>query len=241
MMEVSELKIPTHVSIIMDGNGRWAKKRGMPRPFGHKKGAEVVMDICQDADDLGIRYLTIYAFSTENWSRPSAEVRTLMLLFGKYLKICYNKAMENNMRVRIIGDKSALSPQLQESIRVLERDTEKFDGFHLQIAINYGSRDEMLRAMRAMMEDYKEGKFAADELDEARFSSYLDTADIPDPDLMIRTSGEQRLSNYLMWQHAYSEFYFTDTAWPDFNKEELVKALEAYTRRDRRYGKITEE
>ena len=199
------------------------------------------MDICQDADDLGIRYLTIYAFSTENWSRPSAEVRTLMLLFGKYLKICYNKAMENNMRVRIIGDKSALSPQLQESIRVLERDTEKFDGFHLQIAINYGSRDEMLRAMRAMMEDYKEGKFAADELDEARFSSYLDTADIPDPDLMIRTSGEQRLSNYLMWQHAYSEFYFTDTAWPDFNKEELVKALEAYTRRDRRYGKITEE
>ena len=241
MMEVSELKIPTHVSIIMDGNGRWAKKRGMPRTFGHKKGAEVVMDICQDADDLGIRYLTIYAFSTENWSRPSAEVRTLMLLFGKYLKICYNKAMENNMRVRIIGDKSALSPQLQESIRVLERDTEKFDGFHLQIAINYGSRDEMVRAMRAMMEDYKEGKFAADELDEARFSSYLDTADIPDPDLMIRTSGEQRLSNYLMWQHAYSEFYFTDTAWPDFNKEELVKALEAYTRRDRRYGKITEE
>lgn len=241
MMEVSELKIPTHVSIIMDGNGRWAKKRGMPRTFGHKKGAEVVMDICQDADDLGIRYLTIYAFSTENWSRPSAEVRTLMLLFGKYLKICYNKAMENNMRVRIIGDKSALSPQLQESIRVLERDTEKFDGFHLQIAINYGSRDEMLRAMRAMIEDYKEGKFAADELDEARFSSYLDTADIPDPDLMIRTSGEQRLSNYLMWQHAYSEFYFTDTAWPDFNKEELVKALEAYTRRDRRYGKITEE
>ena len=241
MMEVSELKIPTHVSIIMDGNGRWAKKRGMPRTFGHKKGAEVVMDICQDADDLGIRYLTIYAFSTENWSRPSAEVRTLMLLFGKYLKICYNKAMENNMRVRIIGDKSALSPQLQESIRVLERDTEKVGGFHLQVAINYGRRDGMLRAMRAMMEDYKEGKFAADELDEARFSSYLDTADIPDPDLMIRTSGEQRLSNYLMWQHAYSEFYFTDTAWPDFNKEELVKALEAYTRRDRRYGKITEE
>lgn len=199
------------------------------------------MDICQDADDLGIKYLTIYAFSTENWSRPSAEVRTLMLLFGKYLKICYNKAMENNMRVRIIGDKSALSPQLQESIRVLEEDTRKFDGFYLQIAINYGSRDEMLRAMRKMMVDYKDGKFTPEELDEARFSSYLDTADIPDPDLMIRTSGEQRLSNYLMWQHAYSEFYFTDTAWPDFNKDELVKALEAYTRRDRRYGKVTEE
>ncbi len=235
------MKIPAHVSIIMDGNGRWAKKRGMPRTFGHKKGAEVVMDICQDADDLGIKYLTIYAFSTENWNRPSAEVRTLMLLFGKYLKICYNKAMENNMCVRIIGDRSALSPQLQESIRVLEEDTREFTGFHLQIAINYGSRDEMLRAMRRMMEDYKEGKFTAQELDETRFSSYLDTADIPDPDLMIRTSGEQRLSNYLMWQHAYSEFYFTDTAWPDFNKAELVKALEAYTRRDRRYGKITEE
>ncbi len=199
------------------------------------------MDICQDADDLGIKYLTIYAFSTENWSRPSAEVRTLMLLFGKYLKICYNKAMENNMRVRIIGDKSALSLQLQKSIRVLEEDTRKFDGFYLQIAINYGSRDEMLRAMRKMMVDYKDGKFTPEELDEARFSSYLDTADIPDPDLMIRTSGEQRLSNYLMWQHAYSEFYFTDTAWPDFNKDELVKALEAYTRRDRRYGKVTEE
>ena len=240
-MELSDLKIPTHVSIIMDGNGRWAKKRGMPRTFGHKRGAEVVMDICQDAADLGIKYLTIYAFSTENWSRPSAEVRTLMLLFGKYLKICYNKAMENNMRVRIIGDKSALSPQLQESIRVLEEDTRKFDGFYLQIAINYGSRDEMLRAMRKMMVDYKDGKFTPEELDEARFSSYLDTADIPDPDLMIRTSGEQRLSNYLMWQHAYSEFYFTDTAWPDFNKDELVKALEAYTRRDRRYGKVTEE
>lgn len=240
-MELSDLKIPTHVSIIMDGNGRWAKKRGMPRTFGHKRGAEVVMDICQDADDLGIKYLTIYAFSTENWSRPSAEVRTLMLLFGKYLKICYNKAMENNMRVRIIGDKSALSPQLQKSIRVLEEDTRKFDGFYLQIAINYGSRDEMLRAMRKMMVDYKDGKFTPEELDEARFSSYLDTADIPDPDLMIRTSGEQRLSNYLMWQHAYSEFYFTDTAWPDFNKDELVKALEAYTRRDRRYGKVTEE
>ena len=240
-MELSDLKIPTHVSIIMDGNGRWAKKRGMPRTFGHKRGAEVVMDICQDADDLGIKYLTIYAFSTENWSRPSAEVRTLMLLFGKYLKICYNKAMENNMRVRIIGDKSALSPQLQKSIRVLEEDTRKFDGFYLQIAINYGSRDEMLRAMRKMMVDYKDGKFTPEELNEARFSSYLDTADIPDPDLMIRTSGEQRLSNYLMWQHAYSEFYFTDTAWPDFNKDELVKALEAYTRRDRRYGKVTEE
>lgn len=239
-MELNELKIPTHVSIIMDGNGRWAKKKGMPRTFGHKKGAEVVMDICQDADDLGIKYLTIYAFSTENWSRPSNEVKTLMLLFGKYLKICYNKAMENNMRVRIIGDKSALSKELQNSIKVLEEDTKHFTGFNLQIAINYGSRDEMLRGMKAMLEDYDAGKIDKEQLTEDLFSSYLDTADIPDPDLMIRTSGEQRLSNYLMWQHAYSEFYFTDTPWPDFNKQELIQALEAYTCRDRRYGKVKE-
>lgn len=237
-MDVSELKIPTHVSIIMDGNGRWAKKRGMPRTYGHKKGAEVVMDICEDADDLGIKYLTIYAFSTENWSRPSNEVKTLMLLFDKYLKICYKKAMKNNMRVRIIGDKSGLAPALQESIRILEEDTARFDGFHLQIAINYGSRDEMLRAMKAMMKAYQAGELSPEDLNEDMFSSYLDTADIPDPDLMIRTSGEQRLSNYLMWQHAYSEFYFTDTAWPDFDKAELIKALEAYTKRDRRYGNV---
>ncbi|MCD7922454.1 MAG: isoprenyl transferase [Clostridiales bacterium] len=239
-MELSQLKIPTHVSVIMDGNGRWAKKKGKPRTFGHKRGAEVVMDICRDADDLGIKYMTIYAFSTENWSRPDLEVKTLMLLFGKYLKICYDEAMKNNMRVRIIGDTSVLAPDLQERIRVLEEDTKTFTGFNLQIAINYGSRDEMLRAMKRMMKDYKDGKISEDDVNEARFGSYLDTADIPDPDLMIRTSGELRLSNYLMWQHAYSEFYFTDTPWPDFNKAELVKAIEAYTARDRRYGKVKE-
>ncbi len=239
-MNVEDLKIPTHVSVIMDGNGRWAKSKGMPRTFGHKKGAEVVMDICRDADDLGIKYLTIYAFSTENWNRPDLEVKTLMLLFGKYLKICYDEAQKNNMRVRIIGDTSALSSELQEKIRVLEEDTKDFTGFHLQIAINYGSRDEMIRAMKRMIKDYEEGRISAEELDEARFSTYLDTADIPDPDLMIRTSGELRLSNYLMWQHAYSEFYFTDTPWPEFNKAELLKAIEAYTMRDRRYGKVKE-
>ncbi|MCD8109171.1 MAG: isoprenyl transferase [Clostridiales bacterium] len=239
-MELSKLKIPTHVSVIMDGNGRWAKKKGKPRTFGHKRGAEVVMDICRDADDLGIKYMTIYAFSTENWSRPDLEVKTLMLLFGKYLKICYDEAMKNNMRVRIIGDTSVLAPDLQEKIRVLEEDTRTFTGFNLQIAINYGSRDEMLRAMKRMMKDYKDGRISEDDVNEARFGSYLDTADIPDPDLMIRTSGELRLSNYLMWQHAYSEFYFTDTPWPDFNKAELVKAIEAYTARDRRYGKVKE-
>lgn len=237
-MELSQLKIPTHVSIIMDGNGRWAKSKGMLRTYGHSKGADVIMDVCEDADALGIKYLTVYAFSTENWSRPEAEVKTLMFLFRKYIKICYNKAMKNNTRVRVIGDKTGLAEDLQESIRVLETDTAKNTGLQFQIAINYGSRDEMMRGMRRMMQDYKDGKIALEDVDEAHFSDYLDTAGIPDPDLMIRTSGEQRLSNYLMWQHAYSEFYFTNTPWPEFNKEELVKALEAYTSRDRRYGKV---
>ena len=237
-MELSQLKIPTHVSIIMDGNGRWAKSKGMPRTYGHSIGADVFMVICEDADALGIKYLTVYAFSTENWSRPEAEVKTLMFLFRKYIKICYTKAMKNNTKVRVIGDKTGLAEDLQESIRKLETDTAKNTGLQFQIAINYGSRDEMLRGMRQMMQDYKEGKITLEEVDEVHFSDYLDTAGIPDPDLMIRTSGEQRLSNYLMWQHAYSEFYFTDTPWPEFDKAELVKAIEAYTSRDRRYGKV---
>ncbi len=239
-MDHSQLKIPTHVSIIMDGNGRWAKQHGKPRTLGHKKGAEVVMDICRDADDLGIKYLTIYAFSTENWEREKNEVRALMTLFGTYLKICYREAMEHHMCVRVIGDTSVLSKDLKENIRNLEESTKDFDGFHLQIAINYGSRDEIMRAMKALVSDYSEDRFTKEEINESLFAGYLDTAGIPDPDLMIRTSGEMRLSNYLMWQHAYSEFYFTDTLWPDFNKEELVKAIEAYTLRDRRYGKVNE-
>ncbi len=237
-MDLEDLKIPTHVSIIMDGNGRWAKKRGMPRTFGHKRGAEVVMDICRESFKLGIKYLTIYAFSTENWNRPELEVRTLMTLFGRYLKICYGEAMENHMRVRVIGDRTGLSAELREQIRELEEASAGFTEFHLQIAINYGSRDEMLRAMKRMMADCKNGKISPEELDEAHFALYLDTAEIPDPDLMIRTSGELRLSNYLLWQHAYSEFYFTDTAWPDFDREELLKAIKAYTKRDRRYGRV---
>ncbi len=236
-MEQEELKIPTHVSIVMDGNGRWAKEHGKPRTFGHRKGAEVVMDLCRDADDLGIKYLTIYAFSTENWKRAESEVRALMSLFGTYLKICHREALEHHMCVRVIGDTSALAADLQDLIRILEEDTREFDGLHLQIAINYGSRDEMLRAMRALLRDHAAGSFEEKDLDEALFSGYLDTAGIPDPDLMIRTSGEMRLSNYLLWQHAYSEFYFTDTLWPDFNKDELIRAIEAYNRRDRRYGK----
>ncbi len=240
MTDPTGLKIPAHVSIIMDGNGRWAKQHGRPRNFGHKKGAEVVMDICRDADDIGIKYLTIYAFSTENWQRAESEVRALMTLFRQYLKICHREALEHHMCVRVIGDTSVLSDELKELIKILEEDTKDFEGLHLQIAINYGSRDEMVRAMRRIMEDQADGRISPADLDEVMFGSYLDTAGIPDPDLMIRTSGEMRLSNYLMWQHAYSEFYFTDTLWPDFNREELLKAIEAYTQRDRRYGKVSD-
>ena len=240
-MELSQLKIPTHVSIIMDGNGRWAKSKGMPRTYGHSKGADVLMDICEDADALGIKYLTVYAFSTENWSRPETEVKTLMFLFRKYIKICYGKAMKNNTRVRVIGDKTGLAEDLRESIRVLEEDTAKNTGLQFQIAINYGSRDEITRGMRRMAQDAAEGKLIPAQITEETIEGYLDTAGVPDPDLLIRTSGELRLSNFLLWQLAYTEFYFTDVAWPDFHKEDLIRAIEKYNGRDRRYGGVKEE
>lgn len=241
MMELEGLKIPTHVSIILDGNGRWAKSKGMPRTYGHTVGAKNIEQICMDADEIGIKYLTVYAFSTENWNRPSTEVVALMKLLTHYLRTIGKKAMKNNMRMRIIGDREGLSDDIQDAIVKLEDLTKNNTGLQFQIAINYGSRDEMLRAMKKMLVDYKEDKFTLDELDDAKYASYLDTADIPDPDLMIRTSGEERLSNYLMWQHAYSEFYFTKIPWPDFSKKDLMDAIRTYTGRDRRYGAIAEE
>ena len=231
-------KIPNHVAIIMDGNGRWAKAKKMPRNYGHTMGAKNVERICKAAHDMGIRYLTLYAFSTENWNRPDSEVSALMTLLDSYLKNCLKTAKKNNMRVRVIGDISRLTEKFQKSIRDLEEASKAYDGLNLQIAINYGSRDEMIRAMRRMLEDCGAGRLTAQELNEERFSRYLDTAEIPDPDLLIRTSGEQRLSNYLLWQLAYSEFYFTETPWPDFHEEELRQAVEAYSARDRRYGGI---
>lgn len=230
------MKIPEHVAIILDGNGRWAKRRGMPRNYGHTVGAKNVETVCQAADELGIRYLTLYAFSTENWNRPQAEVDALMKLLGSYLKNCIKTADKNNMRVRVIGETGRLSDAFQRRIRELEEASAHNTGLNLTIAINYGSRDEMLRAVRRIAEDTREGRLKASEIDEARFSSYLDTHGLPDPDLLIRTSGEQRLSNYLLWQLAYSEFYFTETAWPDFHKKELIEAVEAYSERDRRFG-----
>jgi undecaprenyl diphosphate synthase len=235
------MKIPQHIAIILDGNGRWAKSKGMPRNYGHTMGAKNVETVCQAAYDLGVKYVTMYAFSTENWNRPDGEVEALMKLLESYLKNCIKTADNNNMRVRHIGDKSRLSDRFQAQIAELEDKSSHNDGLYLIIAINYGSRDEMTRAMRHMASDVKDGSMSLEDITEETFAQYLDTAGIPDPDLMIRTSGEQRLSNYLLWQLAYSEFYFTEVPWPDFDKNELIKAIEAYNKRDRRFGGVKEE
>ena len=235
------MKIPQHVAIILDGNGRWAKSKGMPRNYGHMQGAKNVEVICEEAYKMGIKYLTVYAFSTENWNRPQDEVDALMKLLRNYMKTCLKTAAKNDMKIRVIGDKSRLDEDIRARIAELEESTKNNGGLNFQIAINYGSRDEMRRAMTALAKDCVEGKVNPDDISEALFDTYLDTHDIPDPDLMIRTSGEQRLSNYLLWQLAYSEFYFTDVPWPDFSKEELAKAIEQYNKRDRRFGGVKEE
>ena len=234
------MNVPQHIAIILDGNGRWAKKKGMPRSYGHTQGSKNVERICEDAYKMGVKYLTVYAFSTENWKRPMDEVDTLMNLLRNYMKTCLKTAEKNRMRVRVIGDKTALAEDIQKRIAELEEATKDNDGLCFQIALNYGSRDEMLRAMKRMAADCVDGKVDLEQVDEALFETYLDTHDIPDPDLMIRTSGEQRLSNYLLWQLAYSEFYFTDVLWPDFTKEDLAKAIEYYNCRDRRFGGVKE-
>ena len=212
------MKIPQHVAIILDGNGRWAKSKGMPRNYGHTVGAKNVETVCQAAHDMGMKYLTLYAFSTENWNRPDNEVNALMKLLESYLKNCIKTADKNNMRVRVIGDTTKLSEKFQNQIKELESASAHNDGLNL-----------------------RDGKLQENEIDETHFETYLDTKDIPDPDLLIRTSGEQRLSNYLLWQLAYSEFYFTEVPWPDFHKEELEKAVEAYNKRDRGFGALSEE
>lgn len=232
------LKIPEHIAIIMDGNGRWAKKRRMPRNIGHTQGAKRVEEICRAAYDFGIKYLTIYAFSTENWTRPAEEVDALMKILRNYLKESIRKATENNMRVRVIGDRSSLPQDITESIEKLEQVSAGNSGLNFQIALNYGSRDEILRGIKKLLADCQSGTLAPEQVDEAVFSSVLDTGGIPDPDLIIRTSGEERLSNFLLWQAAYSEFYFPDVLWPDFDKKELGKAIEQYTGRDRRFGGV---
>lgn len=235
------MNVPNHIAIILDGNGRWAKKKGMPRSYGHVKGCANLETICDDMKQLGVKYLTVYAFSTENWKRSREEVEGLMKLFRNYLKKCIKIAERNKMRVRVIGDITAFDKDIQERIAYLEEFSKKYDELHFQIALNYGSRDEITRGMRRLARDAAEGKIKPEEVDEEMVESYLDTAGIPDPDLLIRTSGELRLSNFLLWQLAYTEFYFTDVAWPDFNREELIRAIEKYNARDRRYGGVKEE
>ena len=234
----TQLVIPQHVAIILDGNGRWAKRRGMPRNYGHLRGAQNLEVICEDAWDIGIKYLTVYLFSTENWKRSQEEVSALMQLFYRYTKTSVKRARDNNMRVRVIGDPSAFEQRLQDNLNELVESSKNNTGLQFQLALNYGSRDEITRAVRKIAGECRDGRLDPGEITEETIAAHLDTAGIPDPDLLIRTSGEQRLSNYLMWQLAYTEFYFTEVPWPAFTKDELWKAIEAYNHRDRRSGGV---
>ena len=236
-----KLKIPAHIAIILDGNGRWAKAKGLPRNAGHVQGAKQVEVICEEAYKMGVQYITLYAFSTENWNRPADEVNALMKLLRNYLKGCLKSAKKNNMCVRVIGDKSGLDEDIVSKINEVEEYSKDFKGLHLSIAINYGSRDEIRRAVANIVKDAKAGVIKEDDITQELIASYLDTKGYPDPDLLIRTCNELRISNFLMWQLAYTELYFTEVPWPDFNKKELQKAIEAYTKRDRRFGGLKEE
>ena len=230
--------IPRHVALILDGNGRWAKKRGLPRTMGHKEGCVTVEKTVEIAARMGIEYLTVYGFSTENWKRSSDEVGALMQLFRFYMVRLLKIASANNVRVKMIGDRIRFDQDIIDGINRLERETKDNTGLTFVIAVNYGGRDELTRAVRKLAADCCAGKLEPSAVTEQVLNSYLDTADIPDPDLLIRTSGELRLSNYLLWQLAYTELYVTDCLWPDFNQEELEKAIIAYNRRDRRFGGV---
>ncbi|MGN0354202.1 MAG: isoprenyl transferase [Muricoprocola sp.] len=240
MEERENLVIPRHVAIILDGNGRWAQSKGMPRNYGHSKGAKNLEVICEEAYKIGIKYLTVYLFSTENWKRSKEEIDGLMSLFRSYIKTCIKTAQKNNMKVRVLGDPTALDLDLQEGLANLVESSKNNTGLNFQIAINYGSRDEIVRAIRRLSADCVEGKVKPEDITEEMFSGYLDTRGVPDPDLLIRTSGELRLSNYLMWQLAYSEFYFTSVPWPAFTKDDLWDAIEKYNQRERRFGGVKE-
>lgn len=232
------MRIPEHVALILDGNGRWAKKRGLPRTMGHKEGCATVEKIVEIAARMGIRYLTVYGFSTENWKRSEQEVGALMQLFRYYMVRLLKIASANNVRVRMIGDRTRFDRDIVEGINRLEVQTKDNTGLTFVIAVNYGGRDEIRRAAAKLAKDCVEGRVMPEQIDEAVFGSYLDTAGIPDPDLLIRTSGELRLSNYLLWQLAYTEIVVTDCLWPDFCQEELEKAIVQYNKRNRRFGGV---
>ena len=231
-----DLKIPEHIAIIMDGNGRWAKKRNLPRAMGHKAGCETLEKTVEDCVRLGVECLTVYAFSTENWKRSAIEVGALMKLLRFYMVKLIDVANRNNVKAVMIGDESRFEPDIRKGIRKLTEATKNNTGMVFAFAINYGGRDEIKRAVENIVDDVESGKLSKENISEELISSYLDTNDLPDPDLLIRTSGELRVSNFLLWQIAYSEFYITDTLWPDFDKEELLKAIESYSHRQRRFG-----
>ena len=231
-------RTPAHVAIIMDGNGRWATDRGWPRLVGHRRGAERVRSIVEAAPQLGIRYLTIYAFSTENWKRSTEEVIGLMSIFARYIESEADRLAQHGVRLRFIGGRKELDPQLQALMAGIEARTEANDALHLTVAINYGGRDELARAARRLAQDVADGRIAPEDVGESAVSERLDTCDLPDPDLVIRTSGETRISNYLLWQSAYAEYEFTPTLWPDFTPAELASILDRYAGRERRFGGV---
>ena len=234
--QVDFTRLPRHVAIILDGNGRWAKARGLPRIAGHGAGAEAFRRIGNYCKDIGIEYLTVYAFSTENWKRPPEEVRTIMAIFEKYMMEALSIMERDRFKMRFFGDISALSPRLQELMAAAEEKSTHYEGCQMNMCINYGGRDEIIRAVRRYAQEFKDG--TAPELTEETFGNYLYSAGIPDPDLIIRTSGEERLSNFLPWQGAYSELYFTDVLWPDFTERDMDAALAEFQRRDRRFGGV---
>ena len=229
--------VPRHIAIILDGNGRWAKKRGLPRTAGHAAGAETFRKIALYCRDIGVDYLTVYAFSTENWKRSDDEVGAIMRLLNKYLHEAIDTMERDGMKMRIFGDVTGLSPELQALAHRTDEIADRIDGFQANICLNYGGRDEIVQAARRYARDLAEGRVEG-ELTEEKFGSYLYSAGVPDPDLLIRPGGEQRLSNFLLWQCAYAEFYFTDVLWPDFTPAELDKAIEVFRSRDRRYGGV---
>lgn len=235
-MDLENMTLPRHVAVILDGNGRWAARHGVPRAMGHKAGCETLEKMVEAAARMGLTYFTVYGFSTENWKRSEEEVGALMNLFRYYMVRIIKIANDNNVRVRMIGEKSRFAPDIIAGIDRMVESTKDNTGLTFVVAINYGGRDEIVRAARKLVKDYRENGLDVSNITEASFAGYLDTADIPDPDLMIRTSGELRLSNYLLWQLAYTELYVTDCLWPDFNQEELEKAIAAYNQRERRFG-----
>ena len=234
--EIDFGNLPRHIAIIMDGNGRWAKKRRMPRTAGHAVGAETFRKIATYCKDIGLDYLTVYAFSTENWKRPQEEVDAIMRLLEKYLLEAIEKMERDKVKMKFFGDTSVLSPRLRELIANTEEISKRFEGCQVNICLNYGGRDEIVRAMHRYASEVANGR--ENNIDEAEVSDYLFSAGVPDPDLLIRPGGEKRISNYLLWQCAYSEFYYCDTLWPDFDEAEFDKALVAYQLRDRRFGGI---